>query len=148
MQGAQANSQIKQLWQQAQDYYARGKGEWPKAIEAYSKALQIAPNYVPLFVQRGLVLQEMGETGRAMQDFERAIQLDPNYGPAYYGRGWSKSWQGDYEGELQDAMRGLELDPNDPGSYYRRMGTAYKGMKKYDQAIEAYNSALSIHPTD
>ena len=135
--------QVEELWRQANQLHAQG--QWPEAVGAYSRLLELVPQFVPAYVQRGLIVQEMGQHEKALPDFERAIQLDPQCGPAYYGRGWVKHSRGDYQGELQDARRGLLLDPEHAGMYYRRIGAGLHGLDQHNEAIEAYNQALSLN---
>jgi len=84
---------LQQRWEQAAGYYT--SGDWDAAIAAYTAMLELAPDFVPAYVERGLILREQGDDKRALQDFERAIALDPSYGLAYYGRGWVRHARGD-----------------------------------------------------
>jgi tetratricopeptide (TPR) repeat protein len=123
-------------------------GDRRRAIQAYSEALRREPDCVYLLVQRGLALQEERRLAEAIRDYDRAIQLDPNYGPAYYGRGWARGWQNDHAGALEDAQRGYQLDPRSPGMYLRRVGSALAGLKRYDEALQAYSKAIELNPAD
>jgi len=64
--------------------------------------------------------------------------------PAYYGRAWAKDWKKDYKGALQDAHKGYQLDPGNPGKYLRRIGSAFSGLNRYNEAIQAYSKAIEI----
>jgi len=66
---------LQALWRQANELYAARR--WPEAVGAYPKVLELAPQFVPAYVQRGLIVREMGQLKKALQDFERPIQLDP-----------------------------------------------------------------------
>ena len=89
-------NQVNELWAQAGKNRAEGK--WEDSVKSYSSIIQLAPRFVPAYVERGLLVQEMGYPDMAMGDFENAIQIDPQYGYAYYGRAWVKSSRGDHEG--------------------------------------------------
>ncbi len=67
-------SQIRQLIDQAAALQAGGK--WSQAVEVYSQIISLAPMYAPAYVERGLLIHEMGNPERAFQDFEKAITLD------------------------------------------------------------------------
>lgn len=129
---------------QAASLYANG--DWDAAIETYTLAIAQYPANAPAYVMRGLILREQGDTGEAARDFDRAIEIDPNYGPAYYGRGWVRHMLGDYEGELADALKGIELEPQDANKYNIRIGSAYHGLKRYPEALEAYSRAITNEP--
>jgi len=136
-------NQIQQLLEKAAAL--RTDGQWSQAVEIYSQIIKLAPMYVPAYVERGLLIHEMGNPERAFQDFESAINLDAQYGPAYYGRGWVKHTRGDFNGEMQDAKKGLLLDRQNAGMYYRRIGAAHQGLEQYQEAIEAYNEAIKFY---
>ena len=134
---------LRQLMDKAAAFQANRQKR--QAVEAYSEIIQFAPDYVHAYVERGLLLQEMGYPEKAFVDFEKAIYLDPQCGAAYYGRGWVKHMKGDFNGEIQDARKGLSLDGKHAGMYYRRIGAALQGLKKYREAIEAYNAAIQFY---
>ncbi|MEL7314685.1 MAG: hypothetical protein AAFN08_07000, partial [Cyanobacteria bacterium J06559_3] len=61
-------------------YYNRGKtrqvmGDFVGAMEDFSKAIAIAPEYVFALYDRGLLHVEMGNAAEARQDFLRASQI-------------------------------------------------------------------------
>lgn len=135
-------NKIAQLFQQAREH--ENLDYWPAAIDTYSQIIAMDPTCVAAYVERGLLVREMGDPERAMLDFERALQIDPEYGLAYYGRGWVKHFKGDYQGELQDAIRGLKLDPANVSRYYLRIATAFTGLKEFDKAVKAYDEAVRL----
>ena len=136
-------NQIRQLFDEATTF--KSNGQWSKAVETYSQIIKLAPTFVPTYVERGLLIHEMGDPERAFQDFESALNFDAQYGPAYYGRGWVKHTRGDFNGEMQDAKKGLLLDRQNAGMYYRRIGAAHQGLEQYQEAIEAYNEAIKFY---
>jgi tetratricopeptide (TPR) repeat protein len=137
-------NQVNELWAQAHQYQVVQR--WRESIDCYSQIIQLAPNFVPAYVERGLLLQEfMRDLHRAKSDYETALRLDPQFGMAYYGRSWVKSSIGDFEGSLEDAKKGLLLDSKNAGMYFRRIATAYQGLKRYDEAIETYNEAIRLN---
>ena len=138
-----AQNQLKELWTKAERYRAEGK--WQEAVNSYSRIIELIPRYVPAYVQRGLLVQEMGYPDMALTDFETAIQIDPQYGYAYYGRAWVKSSKGNHEGALADAQKGMSLDSQHTGMYFRRIGTAYQGLRRFGEAVEAYNEAIRLN---
>ena len=62
------------------------QGEHRKAIQDYTKAIEIAKNYVAAYVNRGLSHPLSGHYKRSLEDFETALKLDPEYMQAYYFR--------------------------------------------------------------
>ena len=73
-------------------YYTRGrasseKGEVDKAIEGYTKAIELNPKFAQAYYQRGLAYARKGEVDKAIEDYTKAIELDPDNSDAYYNRG-------------------------------------------------------------
>jgi tetratricopeptide (TPR) repeat protein len=122
-------------------------GNWKEAINAFGEIIQLAPSFAPAYVHRGLLVHELGKPEIAYMDFERAIEINPAYGLAYYGRGWFYHTQGNFAAELADAQKGLSLDEQNQGMYYRRIGAAYHGMKRFEEAINAYRQAIQMNGT-
>lgn len=48
---------------------------------------------------------------------------------------------------LKDYNRTLELDPDNP-QMYGSIGDTYMNMKKYKEAIAAFEKAIKLNPTD
>ena len=138
--------ETQRLTSQADHLYRAGQRA--EAIRLYNEALRLEPDCVYVLVQCGMALQENGSLDQAVRRYDRAIDLDPQYAPAYYGRAWAKGWKKDFKGELQDAQKGYQLDPNHPGMYLRRIGAALTGMKRFQEAINAYTKAIESNPSD
>ena len=55
--------------------YHQNKGQNDRAIEDYSKAIAIDPNYALAYSSRGLIYAILGNMGRAISDFQKACDL-------------------------------------------------------------------------
>ena len=55
------------------DYYNNGKFE--KAIECYTKAIEIDPDIAWVYYNRGLVYEKMGRDSDAQADFKKACDM-------------------------------------------------------------------------
>jgi len=136
----------RQLIAQGDKYFYSGSRL--AAVRLYNQALSGEPECIYALVQRGLALQGEGRIAEAKKDFDLAINLDPKYGPAYYGRGWVRHDLKDYPGELEDARKGYQLEPGNPGGYLRRMGAAQEGLRRFEEAVEAYTKAIQLNLRD
>ena len=60
---------------------------YDQAIENFSKAITIDPNYVKAYNARGITYSKKEQYDMAIEDYNKAITTDPNYVPAYNNRG-------------------------------------------------------------
>ena len=85
--------------------------DYPGAIEAFNRAIEIEPSYAPAFHGRGVAFARQGDMERALADFDEAIRLDPAHARAYLDRGKIHQQKGDAAKALSDRQKALELDP-------------------------------------
>lgn len=53
-------------------------GEHHKAIVAFTKAIELDPNFAPAYSNRGWAYIELGQYEQAIADCTKAIELDPS----------------------------------------------------------------------
>lgn len=108
------------------------------------KAIKLDIQDPEVFYNLALILQEENQYEEAIKNFNLAIGLKPDFAEAYTSRGHSKFKKGDLEGSLQDYDEAIRLHPN-PVVYYNQ-GNTLTALKKYQEAIGAYDSALKLNP--
>ena len=84
-------------------------GDYYGAINDYTKALMISPNYALAYYNRGFSKDKLKDYNGAISDYNKAIELDPNYTSAYYNRGISKYYTNDLKGACEDARKSGSL---------------------------------------
>ncbi|MDR1112987.1 MAG: tetratricopeptide repeat protein [Bacteroidales bacterium] len=128
---------------QGNAYYA--KGDYDKAIEDYSKAIDLMPDDVEAYNYRGNAYALKCDYDKAIEDFSKAIELKPNDAEAYNYRGVAYRKKGDYDKAIEDYSKAIELEPDDAGAYYIR-GSVYYEKGDHDKAIEDYNKSIELKP--
>lgn len=123
----------------------RLNGDYQQAVILYSESLQLAPKYLPAYLNRGKVYRHLGEYDRAIEDFTQAIQLDPRSATAFHKRGNAYSDKGHFEEAVADYTRALRIDFEFAVVYMSR-GLVYAKQGKLDRAIADANQALHIDP--
>ena len=108
--------------------------EYDCAIEDFTKAIELNPNYADAYYNRGLAYQSKGEVDRTIEDFTKAIELNPNYADAYYNRGLAYYDKGEHGRVIEDFTKVIELKPDDAIVYNNR-GVAYSKKGEYDSAL-------------
>ena len=73
------------------------KGDYDRAIEAFTKAVEVNPSYAVAYNNRGLAYNNIGEFDRAIADYTKAIELKPDFIEAYNHRDDAYYAKGDYD---------------------------------------------------
>ena len=119
-------------------------GDKRGAIEDYTKAIEIDPNYVTAYYNRAIVKSTIGDKKGAVKDYTKVIELDSLKSGAYYGRGNARAFLGDTKGGIADLTKVIEIDPKDVDAYVSR------GVIKYEAGnlegeISDYRLAIENH---
>ena len=120
-------------------------GQMDKAIEAYSKAIELNPAYAGAYNNRGIAYDETGKSAPAIADFNKAIELKPDFAEAYNNRGTIYSNQGNSTRAITDFNKAIVLKPDFAGAYMNR-GIAYFNKGESTPAIADFNKAIALDP--
>ncbi|MHC4477740.1 MAG: tetratricopeptide repeat protein [Planctomycetota bacterium] len=85
------------------------KGDKQRAIELFSKAIELDPNYSNAYVDRGVVYGDLKEYERAIQDYAKGLELDPKHVLAQNNVSELKIIVGEYKEALSGAESALSL---------------------------------------
>ena len=118
-----------------------------KAIEAYSHAIKLDPNYAYAYNNRGIAYAKVGKYNRAIEEYKTAIQLKPDYAHAYNNRAAAYTLTGEFDRSLKDYSRAIQLRPNYVEAYSNR-GATYVLKGDIDCAIADYTEAMRLNPED
>jgi protein O-mannosyl-transferase len=119
--------------------------QWIPAIDNYSKALEIDPNYTDALSNRGAAFAKTGQWDKSIMDCSRAILLDPRYLKAYFNRGGAYTNTGQFDKAIADYTAVIGIDPRFHKAYSDR-GIAYAGLGQWEKAIEDCSKAISLDP--
>ena len=117
------------------------------AIRLYNEALQLNPNFIMAYNNRGTAYNNLNQHERAIQDLDAAIELDPNYSWAYNNRGFAYAHLNQNERAIQDYSTAIKLNPNLSEAYNNR-GFAYFNQQQYERAIDDYSTAIELNPNN
>ncbi len=79
----------------------------------------------------------------AIQHFTAATQASPTSSVAWLRLGEARFWHKDLARAIEAYTVAIKLDPRDPLPY-KGLGWCHSNLKRYDQAILAWNKALSL----
>lgn len=75
---------------------------------------------------------------------DKAIEVDPNYPFAYNSKANAMGLE---EEAAKNYEKAISLDPN-WAFPYNGLGNALADLKKFDEAIQSYDHAIRLGPTD
>ena len=155
--GRGANSEAYQLYLQGRFFGERmGQGDSRKAIEYYSQALKLDPQYAMAWVglsrvygnQAGFSLDlDIAESfGKARQAAERALQLEPDLAEGHESLGLIRmAYDWDWEGADASLLRALELAPGD-AQVIRSRALLVGNLGRMEEGIALLRRAVGLDP--
>jgi Tfp pilus assembly protein PilF len=122
------------------------KGDYERAIAAYSDLIGRDPDTSALYTYRGIVFATKGDHANAISDFNEAIRREPN-ADLYTQRALSYLQAGKLAEALADADRAVALAPEDATTYAPRV-VINRAAGKTADVIRDLRKALSLDPSN
>jgi len=94
----------------------------------------------------GLVHRERGYYIKALVEAEKAISLEPNYANAHVLLATLLYYAGRPQEGLEGIRRAMRLNPHHPYNYPFHLGQAYFILRRYPEAIDAFEQGLASNP--
>jgi tetratricopeptide (TPR) repeat protein len=88
------------------------KKKYFEAIRCYDKALEINPNNVYAWSNKGTAFSNLGKYQKAVEHYDKATELDPNDAYAWNNKGNALANLGKYEEAIRCYDKALEINPN------------------------------------
>ena len=139
-------------------YYEKRDAE--KAIQAFEKALHIAPYHKAARRNLHQLLRAKGFKALASKDFEtaattfeRVLQMKPLDAPTYQLMGNGYAQAGQFEKAISYYQKAVDINPVDAltqqnfAQCYNNYGVSLRNRGNWDEAITAYRNALRLMPT-
>ena len=83
------------------------EGHFDDAIEEYTEAIQLDPQFLLAYIKRGVAYHNLQEYERAIEDFDEALRLDSESALAYKSRGDSLRMLGQLDRAFEDCTERL-----------------------------------------
>jgi len=124
----------------------RRSGQSANAIAAYQKATDANPYNWENHIDLGKAYLEIGDTAKASPEFQKVTKIAPDNPIGYLDLGSLYLREGKWSESIPEFRKALSLAPD--SATYSNLGTAYFGLKDYDQAIAMYEKAVQMTPND
>lgn len=111
-----------------------------EALQQFTKVAEHLPHDKTIYIQRGLVYQDMGNHQYAIRDFKSAIVEDPNYAVSHFHLGVSKLKSRQIHKAIKYFKESERLD--EQPAVWDGLGCCYHALRDFDEAIEQFNKAI------
>lgn len=123
------------------------EGRLEEAMKHYTRTIEFAPRFTPVFYELGSVLQRMGKHEGAIPYFRISIERDSAFAKAQVDLGVSLV----HVGKAEDALQHFEAAYRFNkwyGEPHRMVGMVLVKRGEYDKAMKYFQRALDASPQD
>jgi len=111
--------------------------QYDQAESELKRVLELQPQYPWASYELGMTLISERRIPEAKQLFNNRIAKNPKDADAHYGMGMVLAEELNYAAAIQEYSTTVRLEPDFEGVYYE-IGNLYTKLKKYDDAITAF----------
>ncbi|MBZ5620858.1 MAG: protein kinase [Acidobacteriia bacterium] len=118
---------------------------YPAAIQAFSKAIELRPEFLRAYFARGAAYLHQNRAAEAFADYSELLRRNPRNAIALAQRGICHARLHDEEAAMADFNRALELRADIPGALNGR-GLIFLHRKQYQMALRELTEAIRLSP--
>jgi tetratricopeptide (TPR) repeat protein len=118
-------------------------GKYEEAVNYFTQAITIDPNFADAYYSRGHVLGRLGKHEQAIDDFTQTLTLNPKNANAYADRGAAYGSSGQHALAISDFTQAITLNPAFADAYYNR-AVGYFSEKKCEEARKDLRKAQEL----
>ncbi len=123
---------------------------WSDAVEAYTQALQLDPEYFDALLARSRAYVEQSQHENALTDLDRAVELQPDNSRARGDRAECLWRLSQYESAIEELDRALPLVAEDDdwtrAWLHALRGDSLRSLERYDEAVAGLTLAIDLLP--
>jgi tetratricopeptide (TPR) repeat protein len=119
-------------------------GNYPGAVEAYRRGLEVEPGNVELLNAMGFALFQQGKSEEAVVSLEKALAIDPEHWKAHNNMALASIDLGELEMAEAHYRESLAIEPQ--AAIYNDLGFVLERQGLPENAAEAYRMALELDP--
>jgi tetratricopeptide (TPR) repeat protein/Tol biopolymer transport system component len=119
-------------------------GNYPGAVRAYERGLEIEPGNPELLNALGFALFQQGKSLAAVAALEKALEADPKHSKAHNNMALASIDLGEFEMAEAHYRESLAIEPQP--AIYSDLGFVLERQGLTDEAAEMYRKALELNP--
>lgn len=117
-----------------------------RALEAWSKAVNLSPDYAEAYMNMGIAYQRKSMPDSARAVWTRALGVQSDMVVARVALARLEAAEGQRDKAIQYYREILDMGAEDP-RIYAELGLVYEQYEEYDQAIANYEAAVALDPS-
>ena len=121
-----------------------GMGRTNEAIEAYQRAIQLAPTQMFPWNNLGILYFKLNRTEDALVAFQKAIEIKPGDAVGWNGLGDVYMKLSRPEEAVRSYLKAIEFTPNFPAAWCG-LGDAYYSANNIENAFKAYQKSFTLN---
>jgi serine/threonine protein kinase/Flp pilus assembly protein TadD len=129
-------------------YYSSSEATWDKAIEMYTRLLELYPNYGFGTVNLGIIYERIEEYDKAIELYKRNSKDSKHPGAFPFARLATVYGAKGLYNKAQEVLEDYIREISDSTYLRRALSSNFVSQAKYDLALDEANKALSLAPTD
>jgi tetratricopeptide (TPR) repeat protein len=124
-------------------------GDCPGAVQAFTQALALDPGSADTYVNQGAALFDQQKINPAIENYTRALTIAPDHINALRNLGLAWLEKNQWKKAVSDSSRAIALsqaENQDCADIFLTRGLARYGLKNYTNAMDDFQTALSMAP--
>lgn len=128
---------------QAEFYYSQG--QLSEAIACCRQALDLQPDWPPIYVTLANIFQAQGQISQAINLYYKAIELNPDLPQAHVNLGSMFYRQGHFQKAIASYQKAIQLQPDMAPAYWN-LAKVWQQLGKSEEAVSSQQKALELNP--
>jgi serine/threonine-protein kinase len=121
-------------------------GEPREAEETYRRAIALRPQYWAGYSWLGVFFYFQGRYSEAAEMFRKVVSLAPDNSRGYSNLCAAEAGLGRYAQAIEACERSAAIRPT--GGAFSNLGTAYFYLRRFEEAAQAYQKAVTLEPKE
>ncbi|MCE5246942.1 MAG: tetratricopeptide repeat protein [Candidatus Polarisedimenticolia bacterium] len=121
------------------------KGDKAQAVNWYDEEIKIAPDAIPVMLNRAALLDEMGRKDDALAAYQAILEKSPTEASAYTSIATIYTDKGQEDKAIEILQKMEQVAKPDAKAWFN-IGANFSNADKLDRAEQAYRKALELDP--